>query len=231
MNAEVGEVKGEAHVIFFDAAGTLIRLEQPVGWHYAKIAQKHGLQADQARMEWAFREAWKTRPSRPASRGPREADDRPWWRSLALDVLHAALPSAKTVDEEAWFDELYTHFAKPGVWVLYDDAARCLDRLAGRFRLAVISNFDQRLRRVLEDLGVAASFERFFISSEIGCEKPDPGIFQRALNDMNVEAGRCIHAGDDPERDWAGAAAAGITVFRVLRPSVTLDDLTPCTNG
>jgi hypothetical protein len=31
--------------------------------------------------------------------------------------------------------------------------------------------------------------------------------------------------GDDPERDWAGAAAAGIAVFRVRRPRVTLDDL------
>lgn len=229
MNAELWQVKGEARVIFFDAAGTLIRLARPVGWHYAKIAQKHGLQGDQARLESAFRDVRKTRPLRPGSGGPREADDRPWWRALALDVLHAAFPLAKAIDEDAWFDELYAHFAEPGVWVLYADAIRCLDRLAGKFRLAVISNFDGRLRRVLEDLGVAGRFERLFISSEIGCEKPDPEIFQRALNVMNVKAGHCIHAGDDPQCDWAGAAAAGIAVFRVRRPGVTLDDLTvPC---
>jgi len=226
MDAEASKVKGEADVIFFDAAGTLIRLERPVGWHYAEIARKYGLQADQARMEAAFREAWKSRPSRPASPGAREQDDRPWWRALALDVLRATAPSAAKIDEDAWFEELYAHFAEPGVWVLYDDAMRCLDRLASHFRLAVISNFDRRLRRVLEDLGVAPRFERLFISSEIGCEKPDPGIFQQALHVMDAEAGRCIHVGDDPERDWAGAAAAGITVFEVRRPSVTLDDLT-----
>jgi putative hydrolase of the HAD superfamily len=229
MDGEALKVKGEeAEVIFFDAAGTLIRLERPVGWHYAEVARKHGLKADEERMESAFREVWKARPFRPASPGARKEDDRPWWREFALDVLRTAAPSAGKIDEDAWFEELYVHFAEPGVWVLYDDAMRCLNHLAGRFRLAVISNFDQRLRLVLEELGVAARFEQIFISSEIGCEKPHPEIFRRALDVMDVEAGRCLHVGDDPERDWAGAAAAGIAVFQVRRPDVTLDHLTAC---
>lgn len=223
MDAEVGKVKGEA--IFFDAAGTLIGLARPAGWHYALIARRHGLPADEARMESAFRKVWKERPLRAASPGPRLEDDRPWWRALALDVLHTAEPSAAEIDENAWFDELYGHFAEPGVWILYDDAARCLDRLNGRYRLAVVSNFDRRLLRVLEELGLGGKFERVFISSEIGCEKPAPAIFRRALDAMNLEPMRCLHVGDDPERDWAGAAAAGIPVFRVRRPAVTLDHL------
>ena len=222
------EVKGEAEVIFFDAAGTLIRLERPVGWHYAEVARRHGLDADEQRMESAFREVWKARPLRPSSPGTREEDDRPWWKALALDVLSIGAPSTAKIDENAWFEELYVHFGKPGVWVLYDDSRRCLDRLASRFRLAVISNFDRRLRLVLEDLGVASRFEHIIISSEVGCEKPHPGIFRQALEAMHVEAGRCLHVGDDPERDWAGAAAAGIRVFGVRRPEVTLDDLSVC---
>jgi putative hydrolase of the HAD superfamily len=225
MNAEVGKVKGEADVIFFDAAGTLIYLPRPVGWHYALIARKHGLEVDEARMESAFREVWRARPGRPPSSGPRQDDDRPWWRALALDVLRAASPAARKIDGEAWFSELYTHFAQPGVWLLYEDATRCLDQLQGRYRLAVISNFDGRLRRVLDDLGVSTRFESLFISSELGCEKPDRAIFRRALESMKADPKRCIHAGDDPERDWAGAAAVGLGIFRVQRPSVTLDDL------
>ena len=116
------------------------------------------------------------------------------------------LPAAAEFDTQAWFDELYMHFAQPGVWLLYADARRCLDRLQGRHRLAVISNFDGRLRRVLDDLGVSARFKGLFISSELGCEKPDRAIFRQALEFMNAEPARCIHAGDDPERDWAGAA-------------------------
>jgi putative hydrolase of the HAD superfamily len=225
MDAEPEEVKGEADVIFFDAAGTLIYLARPVGWHYALIARKHGLEVDEAQMEFAFRDVWRARPARLPSSGPREDDDRPWWQALALDVLRIACPGAVKIDQEAWFDELYTHFAEPGIWLLYEDARRCLDRLRGRYRLAVISNFDGRLRRVLDHLGVLGRFESLFISSELGCEKPDRAIFLTALEFMKAKPARCIHAGDDPERDWAGAAAVGLGVFRVNRPSVTLDDL------
>lgn len=228
MNAGSLEVKGEAEVIFFDAAGTLIQLERPVGWHYAEIARRHGLYADEERMDSAFRRVWGRQRFRRASPGAREDDDRAWWKKLALDVLRAATSSAPGIDQEAWFEELYWHFAKPGVWFLYDDAKRCLEQLAGRFRLAIISNFDRRLRRILADLGVAASFEQIFLSSEIGCEKPHPRIFQRALEGMNVAARRCVHAGDDPAKDWAGASAAGIAPFRLRRPLVNLDQLTIC---
>jgi putative hydrolase of the HAD superfamily len=225
MDAEAGKVKGEADVIFFDAAGTLIYLARPVGWHYALIARKYGLEVDEARMESAFRKVWRGRPARPPSSGPREDDDRGWWQALALDVLRAACPGTANIDREAWFGELYTHFAQPGIWLLYEDARKCLDQLQGRHRLAVISNFDGRLRRVLDHLGVLERFERLFISSELGCEKPDSAIFRKALKFMNAEPGRCIHAGDDPERDWAGGAAVGLKIFRVERPRVTLDAL------
>jgi putative hydrolase of the HAD superfamily len=225
MQRQPLKVKREAKVIFFDAAGTLIRLKRSAGWHYAEVARRHGLEVDAARMESAFREVWSARPARPASLGGREQDDRPWWRELALEVLRTAAQLDGKFDEEAWFEELYSHFSEPGVWVLYDDVGRCLDRLAKRVRLAVISNFDRRLRRILEDLGIASRFEWLFISSEIGCEKPHPAIFQHALDVMEVEAGRCLHVGDDPQRDWAGAAAAGIAVFELRRPAVTLDDL------
>jgi hypothetical protein len=34
-----------------------------------------------------------------------------------------------------------------------------------------------------------------------------------------------LHAGDDPERDWNAAAAAGLAVFRLERPKNSLRDL------
>jgi HAD superfamily hydrolase (TIGR01549 family) len=79
---------------------------------------------------------------------------------------------------------------------------------------------------VLEDLGLSERFEKIFISSEVGCEKPDPEIFRRAVEVMDVAPRRCLHVGDDPDNDWEGATAAGMAVFRVKRPEVTLDTLT-----
>jgi len=229
MNSNALQVKGqEVEVIFLDAAGTLIHLVEPVGKHYAEIARHHGLEVKSETMERAFRAVWKTQKPRPASGKTREEDDRPWWREVALQTLETAARPGPDFDKNAWFEELYDHFAQPGVWALYPDAERCLKRWRG-LRLAVISNFDERLRRILWHLGVDQCFEHLIISSEVGGEKPGKEIFHAALKAMGAPAERCLHAGDDPERDWAGAAAAGMRVFRVQRPDVTLDDLSVTT--
>jgi len=68
-------------------------------------------------------------------------------------------------------------------------------------------------------------FSYIFISSELGADKPDPAIFQRAVNVMHLDANEVVHVGDDPERDWKGAAAAGLSVFRLDRPKNSLRDL------
>jgi FMN phosphatase YigB (HAD superfamily) len=34
-----------------------------------------------------------------------------------------------------------------------------------------------------------------------------------------------LHVGDDPERDWKAAKAAGLSVFRLDRPKNSLRDL------
>ncbi len=218
-------VKRQPDVIFFDAAGTLIYLRKPAGWHYAEISRKYGLDTPPEAMEAAFRQQWKLQKAREPSDTARPGDDRPWWKELALSVLRLAAPDDHDrIDQSAWFDELYEHFERPGVWELHDDVKPCLETLAGRYRLAVLSNFDRRLRRILTDLGVAGYFEHLFISSEMGCEKPHGEIFLRAARGMQVSPRDCLHVGDDPERDWAGAANAGLSAYYLRRPEAGLRD-------
>jgi putative hydrolase of the HAD superfamily len=97
--------------------------------------------------------------------------------------------------------------------------------LAPRFDLAVISNFDGRLRMILEHLTISKYFRHVFLSSELGADKPDPLIYQRALKISGFAPDEVLHAGDDPERDWAAASAAGLDVFRLQRPQNSLRDL------
>ena len=94
-----------------------------------------------------------------------------------------------------------------------------------RFQLAVISNFDGRLRFILQNLGISKYFAHVFISSELGADKPDPEIFRRALKLMHLNANEVLHVGDDPERDWKAAKEAGLLVFRLDRPRNSLRDL------
>jgi putative hydrolase of the HAD superfamily len=211
--------------ILFDAAGTLFYLKKTVGDHYACIGRKVGLDLDAQQLERAFHSAWRQMPRRPAIDGPRQNDDKAWWRELVGRVFAEVAPSLGELDRDNFFEVAYEHFAEAGVWELYPEVPEVLNQLRQRFQLAVISNFDGRLRIILQHLGISNHFSYIFISSELGADKPDPEIFRRALTLMHMDANEVLHVGDDPERDWKAAAAAGLSVFRLDRPRNSLRDL------
>jgi putative hydrolase of the HAD superfamily len=211
--------------IFFDAAGTLIYLPKSVGQHYAYVGERIGLRLDRDALDAAFADAWKQTATRAAIDGPREDDDKGWWREFVNRVLDQVAPDLGELDRDAFFEGVYSHFAEPGVWDLYPEVKDVLEKLHGRFQLAVISNFDARLRVILEHLGVSKFFRHVFLSSELGADKPDPEIYLRALSLSGARPNETLHVGDDPERDWEGAAAAGLSIFRIQRPRNSLCDL------
>jgi putative hydrolase of the HAD superfamily len=211
--------------ILFDAAGTLFYLTKTVGDHYAYVGREVGLELDAQKLDSAFHAAWQQMPRRPAIDGPRKNDDKGWWRELVGHVVDQVAPSVNELDRDDFFEVAYEHFAEPGVWELYPEVPGLLEELAPHFRLAVISNFDGRLRLILQHLGISNYFSYIFISSELGADKPDPEIFRRALKIMHLNADEVLHVGDDPDRDWKAAAAAGVLVFRLDRPRNSLRDL------
>ena len=211
--------------IFFDAAGTLIHLPQSVGHHYALVGQRIGLLLDPAVLDHAFAACWKETPARPAIDGPREDDDKEWWRDLVNRTLDRVAPGTAELDRDAFFEVAYSHFAEAGVWELYPEATEVLQELQGHFDLAVVSNFDGRLRMILEHLGVSKFFSHVFLSSELGADKPDPEIFRRALRLSEARPDETLHVGDDPVRDWQAARQAGLNVFELQRPENSLRDL------
>jgi haloacid dehalogenase superfamily, subfamily IA, variant 1 with third motif having Dx(3-4)D or Dx(3-4)E/REG-2-like, HAD superfamily (subfamily IA) hydrolase len=211
--------------IFFDAVGTLFRLTKSVGYHYAYAGREVGLDLDPQTLERAFHAAWKQMPQRAAIDGPRENDDKGWWRELVDLVLDQAAPSLSEFDRDNFFEIAYEHFAEAGVWELYPEVVDVLENLQPRFQLAVISNFDGRLRFILEHLGISKYFACVFVSSEIGADKPHPEIYRCALNLMNLKPNEALHVGDDSERDWVAASAAGLAVFKLDRERNSLRDL------
>jgi len=212
-------------VIFFDAAGTLFHLPEGVGYHYALVAGRVGLKLEAFALERAFRAIWKEMPARPTTREPRVEDDKGWWRDLVNRVLDLVNPSITEFDRDVFFEVAYSHFAEAGVWELYPEVFEVLQALRPSCQLSVISNFDGRLRMILEQLGVSKFFSHLLISSEVGADKPDAYIYQRALEMCGAEAAEALHAGDDPIRDWEGARRAGLRVFELQRPERTLRDL------
>lgn len=88
---------------------------------------------------------------------------------------------------------------------LYPDAQAALDRLAGRYRLAVISNGNADVARI----GIAEYFDAVINARGAGYAKPDPRIFQAACAALAIPAPSMLHVGDDPDLDVRGALAAG----------------------
>jgi putative hydrolase of the HAD superfamily len=86
-------------------------------------------------------------------------------------------------------------------------------------KLGLVSNaFDppDLLHRDLAQLGVAERLDVALFSSEVGRRKPDPEIFQRALDALEVAPSEALFVGDTLASDIAGAAALGLRTCQAL---------------
>jgi putative hydrolase of the HAD superfamily len=86
-------------------------------------------------------------------------------------------------------------------------------------KLGLVSNaFDppQLLHRDLAELGIAERLDVALFSSEVGRRKPDPEIFRRALDALDVGASEALFVGDTLASDIAGAAALGMRTCQAL---------------
>jgi putative hydrolase of the HAD superfamily len=108
------------------------------------------------------------------------------------------------------FADIYNRFASSEAWRVFDDVRPSLELLRKRgFKLAVISNWDERLRPLLKQLQLTEYFQGIAISTETGFAKPVPEIFQQAAASLGLPARSILHIGDSMAEDVAGAQSAG----------------------
>ena len=207
--------------VLFDAAGTLLEVAEPVGATYARCARAHGLSADPAGLERSFRQAFEESPPLAfPDAPPAEVPDREraWWRRVVVTAFARAGVEGPDSAIEPAFRAVFAHFATPQAWRVFPDVRRTLERLRARdVRTAVVSNFDGRLRRLLEALDLAGSFAAVVLSSECGFAKPDPRIFVSALEVTASRADETLHVGDSERLDLRAARAAGLAALRIDR--------------
>lgn len=216
--------------ISFDAAGTLIRLVEPVGISYSRVAKSFGILAEPDRLDQAFRTVWKSTPSAfsPECKitDSGEATERDWWSSIVRDVFREA--GASYIGEDSYhhfFDALYDHFAAPGTWELIDGARDLVDLISGTLPCLILSNFDERLRDILDHLELRSAFDHIILSSEMRASKPDPEMFKEAQKRLGLASDVILHIGDDPLADWDGARAAGFRIYPIGKGQNSLRNL------
>ncbi len=94
-----------------------------------------------------------------------------------------------------------------------------LRRLAERYKLAVVSNFDYTPTAldILERAGVTDLFETIVVSDEVGWRKPRRDIFDAALGRLGVRAAESLFVGDRADMDVLGAQQIGMDAAWINR--------------
>lgn len=197
----------QIRAVSFDVGGTLIEPWPSVGHVYASVAAQFGI-ADVSPEDLTrqFGAAWKARRDFNYSR-----DD---WREV-VNASFAGLSPQRPSRE--CFDAMYDAFAQPEPWRIFDDVLPTLVAVRDRgWKLAITSNWDERLRPLLRELKLADCFDVIVVSHDVGVTKPSRDIFERVACELGTPAATILHIGDGVEEDYRGARAAGM-------PSLFLD--------
>jgi putative hydrolase of the HAD superfamily len=215
-------------VVSFDCAQTLVRAD----WRPAEIAvdsaARAGLAFDRQVAAEVYdrklRSRWPDFMRLNLSRDEAVLDR--FWRELTAEWLQeSGMPTESVEDVVLHANEIL--FGEGSlVFQLYDDTLPCLERLrAAGYRMAVVSNWDNSLHRTLRVHGLTPYFELVVASLEEGVEKPDPRIFQIALERLGVQASEVLHVGDNAVDDWQGARDAGLRALLVDRGAESQNDV------
>ena len=139
------------------------------------------------------------------------------WRAYEEAYATAAgVPAGRLDDAVA---ELDAAFATKGMWSrVVPEAVEALRRLeAAGMTLAIVSNSDGTLEGRLAAEGICqvgpgrgVTVTIVIDSGAVGVAKPNPAIFDIALQATGVAPGAAIHVGDAVGADVAGARAAGV---------------------
>jgi len=204
--------------LLLDAMGTLIGLKDSVGTTYAALAQRHGLTVEPAAIDQVFPSIYGQAPplAFPGLEGPAlKGAEITWWGERINETL---LQAGAGPAPEGLRMELFERFACTDLWRVFAEVPCQLEAWKARgLKLAVVSNFDQRLHDLLEGLGLNRWLDAVVISSQAGAAKPNPKPLLLALQALELGAHQVWHVGDSAADEQA-AQAAGIHCVLVKRP-------------
>ncbi len=202
--------------VCFDAGATLLHPDPPVEEIYARVFREEGARFQPEQLRDALVSAWARVQSAPAGdRYGGVTGEEEFWRTF-LSSIRAELDGG-TISDSA-FGKLAAHFRDPGSWSVYGDVLPTLEELAGRgLSLAVISNWDSHLPRLLEALRLSPFFRVVSVSAIEATGKPAPEIFHRTCRRLGVSPAEALHIGDSLRDDVEGARGAGLSALLLDR--------------
>lgn len=192
----------EVHTVLLDLYDTLAWTQWPT--MRAELEDRFGIgQADLLRAFTTTRQARSI-----GAYGSAEGD-------LAAVLEAAGVPADEQLVHELNQTRMKA-FAENGVH-LWEDSIPTLRELRARgLRTAIVSNCDHSTRPIVDELGLEREADAIVLSFEVGVAKPDPGIYQAALDALAARPEEAVFV-DDQAAYCEGAEAIGIRSFLILR--------------
>lgn len=107
---------------------------------------------------------------------------------------------------------------------LYDDVLPTLDRLARRYRLAIVSNIDDDLLALTR---LKRSFDLVCTAERAKGYKPDGTLFRYLIDHAAVSKNDILHSGQSQFTDLVGGKPLGLTIAWINRRGIPLHDSVP----
>lgn len=191
--------------VFMDAGGVLCH---PSWTRVAGALVRHGVPVTAASLAAAEQKA--TYDIDKASVIGSTDDRARGWLYFNLVLQHAGVEQSEATD--AALIELRDYHRTDNLWEHVEaDVEPALAALKSRgLKLVVVSNANGRLRHLFDRVDLTKWFDHVLDSHEWGVEKPDPRLFQLALEQARAEPSRTVHVGDLYHVDVVGARNAGL---------------------
>lgn len=204
--------------VFFDYGGTLDA--DGVAWkaRFYPLYRRFGVQVPVEAFDQAFYRADDSLVE--------EADPQLTLKEVLYEQVRRVLAGLNRYDEQRVKDIAGT-FLRDSLEQIRSNLV-VLEKLAEHFRLGIISNNYGNLEAICRQTGLTRCMQVLVDSALVGAVKPDPLIFQRALEQMNVQPKEAVMVGDSLPRDIQGARALGmravwLTPKKMLPPALSAD--------
>ena len=134
---------------------------------------------------------------------------REFLRNKASDYIRS-LPSVKQEQLPLFLAELHRGIARKRLRP-YPQVQETLDQLRSHYHMAVVSDAQSAYAvPELRAVGLVHYFNPIIVSGDYGYRKPDPRLFQKALDALQVRPEQALFIGNDLFHDIFGAQQVGM---------------------
>ncbi len=141
-----------------------------------------------------------------------------------------ALPPEKLAQLPLFLAELHRGIARKRLR-LYPQVQETLEQLSSHYRMAIVSDAQSAYANSeLRAVGILNYFNPVIVSGDYGYRKPDPRLFQKALDALEVQPEHALYIGNDLYHDILGAQQVGMkTIFvsYTTRVNSTIETVVP----